>query len=288
MITETTNILKVNADGIPDFLKIQPYWINWKPFFVDGKARKLPTRGKTVLRGQYWDEEGSTFAEAFRNIPANGGLSFLLSTHNKLACIDIDDCKDDDPRLQKILTFAPDAWCEYSPSRNGVHIWGFLPYKLTYLQPNRKTIGYCGKQYEWYGTGRGITVTGHHICGNCLVDLTAAVQFCESLRPRIVKKEHKVIPVTISVEAILRKAFEKEPELQRMYYQGHSWEDKSAEDYYFCKQMWFWLGGHGAEVIESVFMQSALYRKHKGSGYPAMTIRNAEKRWNGNYYGKKK
>lgn len=59
-------------------------------------------------------------------------------------------------------------------------------------------------------------------------------------------------------------------------------------DYYDNKRLWFWLGGHGAETIEAVFMQSTLYRKEKGSGYPALTIRNAAKRWNGNYYGKRK
>ena len=288
MITTTTTILKVNVSGIPKFLKEQSYWINWKPFFVDGKARKLPTCGNIVLRGQYWDEAGRTFIEALRTMPRNGGLSLLLSRHNNLACIDIDDCKANDPRLQKIIQLAPGAWCEYSPSGNGIHIWGFLPNKSSYLLPHRKTIGYCGKKYEWYGTGRGITVTGHHICGNCLADLTAAVKFCESLRPKIVERKHNIVPVSISVEEILRKAFEKDPELKRMYYQGHSWHDKSAEDYNFCKLLWFWLGGHGAATIEAVFMQSALYRKEKGPGYPALTIRNAGRRWNGNYYGKKK
>ena len=118
--------------------------------------------------------------------------------------------------------------------------------------------------------------------------MTAAVRFCESMRPRIVERKHDIIPVNISVEEILHKAFEKDSELKRMYYQGHSWQDKSAEDYNFCKRLWFWLGGHGAEIIEAVFMQSALYRKEKGPGYPALTIRNAGRRWNGNYYGKRK
>ena len=130
----------------------------------------------------------ATFNEALRTMPRNGGLSLLLSIHNKLACIDIDDCKANDPRLQKIIQLAPGAWCEYSPSGNGIHIWGFLPNKSSYLLPHRKTIGYCGKKYEWYGSGCGIMITGHHICGSRLADLTAAVQFCESLRPKIVEK----------------------------------------------------------------------------------------------------
>ena len=92
MITQDTKIIEVNPDGIPEFLKALPYWINWKPVFVDGKAKKLPTHGGTVLRGQYWETEGRCFSDAIRTIPTNGGLSLLLSRQNDLACIDIDDC----------------------------------------------------------------------------------------------------------------------------------------------------------------------------------------------------
>ena len=170
MITQETKIIEVNPEGIPEFLKALPYWINWKPVFVDGKAKKLPTYGETVLRGQYWETEGRPFAEAVRTIPTNGGVSLLLSRQNDLACIDIDDCIPNSPRLNKILQLAPDAWCDLSPSGNGVHVWGFLPNINSYLLPGRKTIGYHGKEYEWYGSGRGITVTGHTVCGNCLAD----------------------------------------------------------------------------------------------------------------------
>ena len=58
MITQETKIIEVNPEVIPEFLTALPYWINWKPVFVDGKAKKLPTYGETVLRGQYWETEG--------------------------------------------------------------------------------------------------------------------------------------------------------------------------------------------------------------------------------------
>lgn len=289
MITNVKQILAVNKTGIPDFLKVKPFWANWKAGFFDGKARKLPTHGSTVLRGQYWDDEGSPFEDAFPMIPNNGGLIFLLSTQHDLACIDIDNCKINSPRLEKILNLVPGTWYEYSPSGNGIHVWGVLPDKTSYLLPGRKTIGYCGKDYEWYATGRGITVTGHHVYGNSFVDLTPAVQYIESLRPKIIKQKHVVnsITITMSVDSILEKAFDREPELYRMYCFGHSWSDKSAEDFHFCQRMWFWLGGHGVSAIESVFESSALYRQDKGPHYVSTTVRNAGKRWNGTYYGKK-
>ncbi len=189
------------------------------------------------------------------------------------------------------MQLAPDAWCDLSPSGNGVHVWGFLPNINSYLLPGRKTIGYHGKEYEWYGSGRGITVTGHTVCGNGLADLTPAINYCESLRPKNTEApavNNSLTTNAPSVDFILQKAFDADPELQRMYYHGHSWQDKSREDFRFCQRMWFWLGGFGQQTIENVFEHSALYRKSKGPHYVPLTVRNAGKRWNGNYYGIKK
>lgn len=288
MITDVNDVLSVNVDGIPCFVKNLPYWINWKiEIDTDGKkARKVPTFGYSKLFGNYYDTEGRRFDEALKTMPKSGGLELLLSMGNKLACIDIDDCSADDDRFKKILGFAPDAWCEFSPSGHGVHVWGFLPNKQSYLLKGRKTIGYHGKEYEWYGSGRGITVTGHYICGSSWVDLTSAVKFVESTRPpRFEQRKLVVVPITVSVYDILDKAFTREPELARMYHFGHSWPDESAEDFHFCQRMWFWLGGHGASVIENVFRSSALYRETKGPHYVALTVENAGRRWNGRYYG---
>ena len=370
MITDISKILTVNADGIPGFLKSKPYWINWKPVCADGKVKKLPTYGEAVLRGRYWDTSGRTFAEAFRTVPEQGGVSLLLSMENPLACIDIDDCNGDDPRLLKILQLVPNAWHEFSPSGHGIHVWGVLPDKKSYLLPGRNQIGYHGSEYEWYGSGRAITVTGHplkenrqtnpqnatavtenhfpgtrppagsceaalqeyYFRGNCLPDLTPAVAFCESLRPKMKELAHRenisaafsdeltesaclknsfttfsdagpcsaadlqfslpdnsttLSTATLPVESILQKAFACDPELQRMFYEGHSWQDKSREDFSFCCRLWFWLGSHGARAIETVFERSALYRRSKGAHYVGLTVRNAGKRWDGNYYGKR-
>lgn len=288
MITDTNKILNVSVDGIPLFAKSWPYWINWKPEMdTNGKkARKVPTFGNRKLYGNYYDKDGCSFDEALRAMPNSGGLELLLSMKNALACIDIDDCTVDDARLHTILQLAPGAWCEFSPSGHGVHVWGYLPNKHSYLLEGRKTIGYHGKDYEWYGSGRGITVTGHHICGNSWVDLTSAVRFVDGLRPpKVEERKQIVIPIAIGIQSILEKAFVREPELARMYNYGHNWEDESAEDFRFCQRMWFWLGGHGAGVIEEVFKHSALYREHKGRDYVSMTVNNAGKHWNGKYYG---
>ena len=287
MIREGNEILKVNVDSIPSFLKDQPFWVNWKVDYKDGKGRKIPTYGNTNLWGQYWDTCGKSFEEVVKTIPAEGGLSFMLTKRNRIACIDIDNCTENDPRVVRILELAPDAWCEYSPSGNGIHIWGQLPDKEAFARPGYKTIGHGGKDYEWFATGRAMTVTGRHISGNSFPDLSRAISYCESLCPEEKKVEHKIIPVDFSVNELLEKAFQKDSELAYMFYHGHSEEDKSREDFRFCRKLWFWVGGRGAGAVEAVFRNSAMYREDKGSHYPTLTVQKAEQYWNGEYYGQR-
>lgn len=286
MLLQGKPVLPVDPDNVPWFLKNQAYWTNWKPVYIDGKARKVQTYGYRTLTGPYYETEGRPLRRVTQSIPENGGIGFILSVRHPFACIDIDDCRPDDERLRQILELAPDAWCEYSPSGNGIHVWGVLPDKESYRLPERKQIGYSGKKYEWYAAGRSLTVTGHHLTGEACTDLTKAILFIEKNRPRPPVIKHEIIPVSMSVSEILDKAFEKDPDLRQMYYHGHSWQDKSAEDFHFCRKLWFWLGGHGEKTVETVFRNSAMYREHKGNHYPGLTVKNAERRWNGNYYGK--
>ena len=51
MITQETKIIEVNPSGIPDFLKALPYWINWKPVFVDGKQKNCRRMAKPFCAG---------------------------------------------------------------------------------------------------------------------------------------------------------------------------------------------------------------------------------------------
>lgn len=286
MLLPGASVLPVKPDTVPWFLKDQPYWANWKPVLRDGKTGKVQTYGYTVLRGQYYDTEGKPLDEIIKTIPENGGIGFILSVRHPFACIDIDGCSPDDPRLKTILELVPNAWREYSPSGNGIHVWGHLPDKESYRLPDKKQIGYCGKQFEWYAAGRSLTVTGHHIGGYRYADLTKAIEFIESQRPKYPPVKHEIVPVNTPVADIMETAFQKSEELRYMYYNGHTWSDKSAEDFHFCRKLWFWLGGHGERAIETVFRSSAMYRKDKGDHYPILTIRNAAKRWNGKYYGK--
>ena len=63
----------------------------------------------------------------------------------------------------------------------------------------------------------------------------------ESLRPKATEApavNNLLATNAPSVDFILQKAFDADPELQHMYYHGHSWQDKSREDFRFCQRMW--------------------------------------------------
>ena len=63
----------------------------------------------------------------------------------------------------------------------------------------------------------------------------------ESLRPKATEApavNNLLATNAPSVDFILQKTFDADPELQRMYYHGHSWQGKSREDFRFCQQMW--------------------------------------------------
>ena len=63
----------------------------------------------------------------------------------------------------------------------------------------------------------------------------------ESLRPKATEApavNNLLATNAPSVDFILQKTFDADPELQHMYSHGHSWQDKSREDFRFCQRMW--------------------------------------------------
>lgn len=82
------------------------------------------------------------------------GVGFVLSDVDRIVCVDVDDCLDDRGRLRDwardILADVPSTFIEVSPSKRGLHVWGFGD-----VVKGRRMDG-----VEIYGSGRYITVTG--------------------------------------------------------------------------------------------------------------------------------
>jgi len=84
---------------------------------------------------------------------AGVGVGFVLSSADRIVCVDIDHCLDGRGRLrlwaQEILAAVPDTYMEVSPSGDGLHVWGFGD-----VVKGRRAGG-----VEIYGEGRYLTVT---------------------------------------------------------------------------------------------------------------------------------
>jgi primase-polymerase (primpol)-like protein len=94
---------------------------------------------------------------------AGVGLGFVLDGDG-VVCIDIDHCVTDGKVAdwaQQFMRSLPETYIEFSPSGDGLHIWGFA-----YLPFGGKRVQIKGGELEVYGDGRYLTVTG------CAVDST--------------------------------------------------------------------------------------------------------------------
>jgi primase-polymerase (primpol)-like protein len=91
--------------------------------------RKVPLSvvGSKVRPASSTDPETwSTYSQASRST-AGAGVGFVLSSMDRLVCIDLDHALGDgqlEPWARRIVDSAPATYIEVSPSGTGLHIWG--------------------------------------------------------------------------------------------------------------------------------------------------------------------
>ena len=153
--------LKPHFEAIPTDLKEQP-WAVWIAEPRNGKPSKFNKIPRNPISGQRVGTDKpklfGTFEEA-KKAYENGnytGVGILL-TGNGIIGVDIDDCKITFANQVTIKQWVIDAiklgaYCEYSPSGNGLRLfmYGNLPDK-----------GRKAGSVEIYDNVRFLTVTGH-------------------------------------------------------------------------------------------------------------------------------
>lgn len=168
-------------------MKTRHQWVNWKfETVANGKmATKVPYQPSGALARSNDSATWSSFeicTEAL-NGGVFDGIGFVFAEGDGLFGIDLDHCYDTNGQLfpwaQEIADRCSDTYIEYSPSKNGLHIWGLGRPTLTGTK-KWTTPGIDSKQgieiYD-YRSPRYFTVTGDAISGKDITEAQAALDW---------------------------------------------------------------------------------------------------------------
>jgi putative DNA primase/helicase len=147
-------LLLVNAESIPEELRVRPQWVVWKA--VGDKPDKVPYSARTGRKASSTDLlTWGTFEEALQAYENGGyaGLGFMFSSADPYTGIDLDKCVDENGEIagwaMEIVRYF-DSYTELSASGSGLHII------VRGEVPNRRK-----GEVEVYSSKRFFTVTGH-------------------------------------------------------------------------------------------------------------------------------
>src|SRR2546422_324662 len=144
---------------IPEQLKKEHGWVNWRLEQRDGKPAKVPVDPRTGKLASCRDPNTwGTFAQAVKRLGKGGvsGIAFQLKP--PFVGVDLDLCRSKatgevEPWAEQIVD-SLDSYSELSPSGQGIHVLvkGALP-------KGRRRKG----RVEMYDRDRYFTLTGEHI-----------------------------------------------------------------------------------------------------------------------------
>jgi len=137
---------EANRHIIPEELRIRNRWVRHigkRPLAIGGWFCSVN------------DERAFSTYAAVKESTRGDGYGFVLNGDG-VVCIDLDDCVvDGQPNraAQNLIDTLPETYVEFSPSGNGLHIWGFGK-----MEKGRR-FSDDGLKIEVYPSARFITVT---------------------------------------------------------------------------------------------------------------------------------
>jgi len=133
--------------SVPHELRIRDRWIrheNKRPMAIGGWFC-------SVTDPSHWGNFEDAVASDYGD-----GVGFVLNGDG-VVCLDLDDCVVDGvpvPSAVRFVDALPNTYVEFSPSGNGLHVWGF-----GFMDRGRRFTR-DGLRVEAYPDGRFLTVTG--------------------------------------------------------------------------------------------------------------------------------
>jgi putative DNA primase/helicase len=260
--------------NIPGALKPRRQWVNWK--WEERADRNTGEIKRTKIpyqpNGAKAESDNPATWSAFEIVLAAyqcggfSGIGFVPTAELGIVGVDLDHCRDPETGIiekwARHIVDLLDSYTEITPSDAGLRIflWAKLPHK------DRK-IG----NFECYGSGRYLSVTGNHLPGTpttvehrqAEMDAVHTEVFVERNQRRTQGLAPKpAVPVNLNDEALLQRAFSSKhgDELQRLYSGDiSSYPSHSEADLSLCNRLAFWTGGD-LERIDRLFRASGLYR----------------------------
>ncbi len=146
----------VEPDGIPDYLKVRPQWVNWRFELRDSKPTKVPYTPGTRRRASSTDLlTWRNFEDAMRSLECFDGIGFVFCSADPFVGIDFDGCRDPesgevDPRVLEYVAKFEDRYVEVSVSGRGIHL----------ITRGKIRGGSKKGRYEVYDQDRYFCITG--------------------------------------------------------------------------------------------------------------------------------
>ena len=261
-------------NSIPSELKSWPQWILWKYELLEGKDKptKVPYQPDGEKASTTNPRTWSTFPTIIKfYLEGNfDGIGFVFSKREQYIGIDIDNCVDDEGKINNFATDIIDmldSYTEFSPSKKGLHVIvkGNLPQNFVGTGRKNDKLG-----LEIYSYGRYFTFTGNRENSNDIFERTDEV--AELLEKHFDDSEAKALidlseytndDVKVSNSELWERMFRaKNGDEIRALYEGKLIvnNDWSNSDQALCNHLAFWTGKSYTRM-DSMFRESGLMRE---------------------------
>src|SRR5215204_2155351 len=171
MIKETTGLISLIPENIPEELTERPQWVCWRLEEREGEPTKVLYTPGTRSRASSTDlMTWRTFEDALeayeaREPMAYDGIGFVFCSADPFVGIDLDDCRDPEsgevaPWAQSIIIRVQEGYVEASPSGAGVHIIVEGTVRDGRTRRDVHVQGEAVGRVEMYGRGKFFTMTG--------------------------------------------------------------------------------------------------------------------------------